>query len=103
MRAWRLSASRDPLSSLQDHIPKKGYANLRTSRGVLWRALASLWRRAGRVRLVTRCATFDTIVANVPKANCKAEMLVGVAVDAGGGASERMSDCDCAAVRLQLA
>ena len=69
---------------------------------MLWRALASLWCRAGRVRLVTRRATFDTIVANVPKADCKVEMLVGVAVDAGGGASECMSDCDCAAVRLQL-
>ena len=70
---------------------------------MLWRALASLWRRAGRAKLATRCATLDTIVTNVPKVNCKAEVLVGVAVDAGEEASERMSDCDCAVVRLQLA
>jgi hypothetical protein len=50
-----------------------------------------------------RCATLDTIVASVPKASCKAEVLVGVAVDAGKEASECVSDCDCAVVRLQLA
>ena len=65
-----------------------------------------LWRRSGvaprgRAKLATRCAKLDAIAANVPTI-CKAEMLTGVAVDTGEGASERLSDCDCALVRLQL-
>ena len=69
---------------------------------MLWRALASLWRCAGRTTLATRCAKLDAIAAKVPKAVCKAEVLTGVAVGAGEEASERLSDCDCAVVRLQL-
>jgi hypothetical protein len=69
---------------------------------VLWRALASLWRRAGRAKLATRCAKLKVIVVIMPTARCHVDMLVDATIGKGGKANERMGDCGCAALRLRL-